>query len=258
MRVNLNLRSRTVEEMLGQKKSLHLSSFRFLLEQSRAELHALAESPAAVERAGRDAYPFVVLGLTMHDLLGRIEADCADVLKRHEAVPPERYLDAALYRSLVAESLDTAAMARSKLLWWLEGCNTLPFVRDRPLRRAHREFLMILERRLASSSAGMVERRNEALELCRMRGLVSSTVNERNEIEEDRLQQAAAEGAGPAALRLLVLAGADPCAWTRRGHWCAVMLASLNGHTDTVCAACCLLLLVEDIEKKVGSVCGEC
>jgi hypothetical protein len=232
--VNLNLRSRTVEELLGQKKSLHLSSFRFLLEESRAELSALAASDAAAERAARDSYPFVVLGLTMHDLLGSIETGCADALKRHEAVPPQSYLDSALYRSLVAESLDTALMARSKLRWWLEGSNTLDFVRARPLRRAHREYLMILERRLAASGASKVQRQREALELCRLRGLVSSTVDERNEIKEDRLQQAAAEGAGAAVLRLLVSAGADPNAWTRRGDWCAVMLASLNGHTDTV------------------------
>lgn len=234
MRVNLNLLSRTVEDLLSQKKALHLSSFRFLLEQSRAELNDLAECPAAKERAARDAYSFVVLKLSIRDLVRKIEEECADALKRHEAVPPERYLDDALYRALVAESLDTAAMARSKLRWWLEGSSTLPFVRDRPLRRAHREYQMILEQRLASSGEPPEKRRQMALDLCRMKGLVSSTVDERNEMKEDRLQQAAAEGAGEATLRLLVLAGSNPNAWTRRGDWCAVMLASLNGHTATV------------------------
>ncbi len=110
-------------------------------------LSALAASDAAAERTARDSYPFVVLRLTMHDLLGSIETGCADALKHHEAVPPQSYLDNARYRYLVAESLDTALMARSKLRWWLEGSNTLDFVRARPLRRAHRDYLMSCSRR---------------------------------------------------------------------------------------------------------------
>ena len=52
------------------------------------------------------------------------------------------------------------------------------------------------------------------------------------QLGEDSLQQAAAEGAGASALRLLVAAGADPCGWTEDSKWCPVMLAAQYGHLE--------------------------
>ncbi len=45
------------------------------------------------------------------------------VLELHRARAAADYSDDALYRSLVAESLEAASMAQSALRWWLRDAN---------------------------------------------------------------------------------------------------------------------------------------
>ena len=56
VRVNANLRSETVEQLLEKKKGMHLTFARLLADEVKAELERLAASVESLERKKRDAF----------------------------------------------------------------------------------------------------------------------------------------------------------------------------------------------------------
>ena len=166
--------------------------------------------------------------------------DCEQVEEvrgRHERWDGADYRDEDLHRSLEAEMLAARRAAASKLaLWRADGALGAEAAGAMRLGEAHTLWLGLLERRLAEAEAGGAgtegERREVALELCRVKGLVQRGADEVNEYGEARLLTAAAEGWRPRDLRLLVAAGAD-VRGTDAGGQTAVMCAAVGGHTAT-------------------------
>jgi ankyrin repeat protein len=118
LRVNANLKARTVEELLGQKKQAHLASFRQMQEELQFDLSRVARDGSAHVRMAVDKVnPH---SFTVDDLLGRILQQCQAVFERQRAVPNSEFARDEVFRSLVTEMLETRAFARSKLLAWLE------------------------------------------------------------------------------------------------------------------------------------------
>lgn len=144
-----------------------------------------------------------------------------------------RYMKDEIFRGLVTERLEAKSMAVSKLRLWLEDrILTLVEVVALPRRAAHRLLLLRLRAGLRAVSS-LEERRRQALELCRVRGLVQAEVDEVNELKETRFIVAAADGESTETLQLLCDAGADVHAVNGRGYN-ALMMAALNGHAEAV------------------------
>ena len=189
IRLNVNLKSRTCEELVAQKKQMHISSFEYLLDELAQELAELVASPDAASRALRDPLTRVA---NAGQLRSRIMEQCREVLRQHQAVPAELYLDDCMYRSLVAESLEVKEMGKYKFDLWLRGLEPGLFVQRKGLRMCHREWNLMQELQLASLRGG--ERAALALELCRSKGLLRHTIDERNGFGEAPLLTAAANG----------------------------------------------------------------
>ena len=204
VRVNANIKTLTVDEILGQKKAMHLASFRYLQGELQRDLEHVAGS-AGSSRLLTDTSPnkgsFSVRGLLRH-ILKQVQ----EVFERHCAVEASGYIGDDDYRALVTEMLDAKAFALSKLRWWLcDASQLISFKQPEPLRLAHRGWIAFLERMLPGSA----DRRGDALALCRAKGLLRRSVDEENELGEVILVCAAAEGWSVADLELLVDAGAS-------------------------------------------------
>jgi hypothetical protein len=232
LRVNANLKGLTLEQLRSQKKDRHLSSFRSMVDEVRKELGELAGSEEAAERCAKDANRQYDVKVNCHELVDKILAACNDCLKKQVEIPVEDYEDEAVFRGIVTRALETREMAVSKFRWWLKSTRRMSDVQDTPHTRAHREWIMWRERRV-DAIPSEDERRKELFSLCKLKGLVFNSLDERNELGEGPLHRAAAEGASKRSLRLLVKAKAN--LEERDGHErTALLLAALNGHTETV------------------------
>ena len=114
VRVSANLKALTVEELRTQKRDMHLTAFRYLLDEIRRELERIAREEGDLPaRIARDTFRVVSLkqfigwggreedlppGLsdgttitfTAEGLLARLAGAVEAVAARHAAVPPGR------------------------------------------------------------------------------------------------------------------------------------------------------------------------
>jgi hypothetical protein len=114
VRVNINLKTETVEELKEKKKRLHLVSARAMVEEVRYELGEWAASPEAAARLQRDATRRQGGVFTAASLASAVVEQGRAVMKRHEAKAVEEYVDDGAFRALVGEMLDTKACAKEK------------------------------------------------------------------------------------------------------------------------------------------------
>jgi uncharacterized protein len=229
----------SVEELLAQKKELHLSSFRFMLEEIRTYLFDSWERPEVKDRYEHDAFG---RRLPFKDFLNGIVEQCNQIFKKHEAIKPEDYVNDEVFQSLVFGMLEVKRMSKSKLdLWLYDQSEFIINVQDTELRYAHRQRLSQMKSRLTGmlqnsaqvESAGSDALSIAALDICRLEGLVIDHVNEMNELSEPKMIVAAADGWTSDNIRLLFHAKAKVESTDKKGN-SPIMVAASLGRTDTV------------------------
>jgi hypothetical protein len=224
VRVNINLGARTIDEALDQKKRRHLASFDHLIAETERKLDRIAE-----EYGPRGLIPDGCFAHFQVTLIHKIMHKVRNVRNDHDSKMAERYTDDGAYRGLVTEMLDTVSMAISTLrLFQEDESQVFNDILELSLRDAHRNLISYLERSMVGLKGE--EGRLTALRLCKLRGLVRESIDEKNEAGESPLLAAAAEGCiGRAAIRLLVAAGA-----ALDGK--AARTAGRNGHAEELAA----------------------
>lgn len=216
VRVNSNFRTETVEELVEKKKNLHLAAFRSNVHHLRNTLDSVAMAP--MMSAEGEGVPRITS--TIVDDLNIIN-DCKVVLRQHETISADRYIDDASYRSLVSQMLDCLSWANHKLLLFMHDPThvetPMETFKKFPLRKCHRLWLhyLLQRRRDAGDSAAASE---HALALLRAKGLVGSSISIRNELGEDRLEEAVADDWPGTDVDSLVAAGANVNAVDSDGH----------------------------------------
>jgi ankyrin repeat protein len=275
VKVNLNLKTETSEELKEKKKRLHVVSARAMVQELRYELGEWAKSAEAAARLEKDTtgkqsgiifstYPS---NFNLATFSGAIVKQCEDVVKRHEAAPLEEYVNDCTFRALVGEMLDTKAWANEKReLYMMDRSQYISFLQGFSLRQTHRRWLGFLNKTFGSAAAGSSERKFASLELLSSRGLALQGVDKKNVDGEGVMAQAGADGWQASDIAAAAAAGADVNATGSDGHngvanaarfGNAVSLAALlsaggnfkqnfsvfnaaeNGHTD------CLKLLLD-------------
>jgi hypothetical protein len=119
VRVNINLKTETTEELKEKKKKLHLVSVRAIVEEVRNELGEWATSAEAAARLEQ----WDATLLTVDALAAAIMKQCEDVLKRHEAASLMEYVNDGTFRALVNEILDTKEWAKEKKKLWMRDAS---------------------------------------------------------------------------------------------------------------------------------------
>jgi hypothetical protein len=232
VRVSANPNVPTMVEMLGRRKRLHRASFRQLCTGMERRLRKTAEEQCAEARLSCDPYRVCIFGgqtltHTVEGFLERIMDQVRQVLTRHEKATCEDYLDEQRYRALVGEMVEAGSGAESSLSLYLEDQNrNIRFMMQVSLRAAHRALASHVLRSMGRLEGK--ELRAAAERLCRLKGLLRESIGETNEVGEGPLVSAAADGvAGPAALALLITAGAEP-------NGDALRAAATHGNVEAV------------------------
>mmetsp|Transcript_89171 Transcript_89171/g.238053 ORF Transcript_89171/g.238053 Transcript_89171/m.238053 type:complete len:1095 (+) Transcript_89171:694-3978(+) len=233
VRVNSNLKTMTVEELVGMKKSMHLTTFKYLIEEVDVSLRERADKLQAFLRLASD--PSSDKHITVPIFLDCIVRQCRDVLSRHEALGPESYANDELYRTLVLEMEDVKFMAMSKLEEWIENKkgSFISFRMNAQLRTVQRRWILFLSQKMETLPKGNQDKKKIALQLCKVMGLIAESVSEKNELGETRLMAASAEGRSSKQISILVEAGAHVNE-TRPDGVTPLWLAAQFGHERTL------------------------
>ncbi len=207
VRVNANLKARSLTELEEAKKTMHVAAFRYLLGELGKDLGELAAGEKAQEKKkaetgiANDHYggtdfegKKISRGGTLEALCEGIMEDCHAILTKHEGLSAADFLDDGVYRYLVAEALETKEMGKIKFLLWLHGTEAAGWINAfKHLKECHREWNLMQQRKLAEIEEGE-GRAAAALSLCRSTGLVRREIGERNNFGETPLMRAAADG----------------------------------------------------------------
>jgi hypothetical protein len=239
VKVNLNLKTETVEELKEKKKRLHLVSARAMVEEVRYELGEWAMSEEVQARGKRDVW---CNSSDIGYFVQQIVWQCSNVVKRHEAASLDDYVDDSAFRALVSEILDAKAWAKEKTeLWLKDSSQNIEFVLGLSLRDCHRLWLSFLQQSVLSSHLA-----SAGLELLKSRGLVKRSVDSEVDAgEESTLMQAGGDGWSAIDIYAAAAAGADVGA-SIESSCCCVWHAARYGHRETIVA---LLEVKSDVNK---------
>ena len=115
VRVNANNASRTVEQIVGQKKEMHLTAFDYCIEELQRDMQS--QQHVFDERSKRDA-AFIVKSCNsrcFQVFVRLILEECKGFLSLHAAMKAEDLLEDEKYRAAVVEMLEVKKMAKSNL-----------------------------------------------------------------------------------------------------------------------------------------------
>jgi ankyrin repeat protein len=247
VKVNLNLKAETVDELKEKKKRLHLVSARAMVEELRHELGEWAASAEAAARLQRDTSRNQGGKFTTATLSAAIIEQCASVLKRHQDVDVDEYVNDGVFRALMSEMLDAKAWAKEKKELWMRELLTAPIyaLQGWSLRECHRMWQTFLRKRI-DTVAGSLDQASSGVELLISQGLVKRGVRgEKNADGEDLMVQAGSDGWAAVYIHAALAAGADVGAIDRGGGNC-MWHAAQYGHVDTMAA---LLSARVDVNK---------
>jgi hypothetical protein len=118
VRVNMNIKSDTTTEFEERKKSLHISSFEYLIEELERDLNFKLSDNATIERAKRDDH---CNELSVEDFAKGIVVLCKKTLEEHRALKCEDFRKAETFRALVVESLEVKEQAEAMFECWMKG-----------------------------------------------------------------------------------------------------------------------------------------
>jgi ankyrin repeat protein len=247
VKVNLNLKTETLEELKEKKKRLHLVSARAMVEEVRYELGEWAKSAEAAARLQKDPYRNIGGTFTAATLAAAVVKQCEDVVKRHEAATLQEYVEDGTFRALVGEMLDAKAWTNEKKeLWMRDASQYICFLQGWSLRECHRQWMTFQNRIIDRTSAGSSEKKSASLQLLVSRSLVKrGVVGEVNADGEDVMVQAGGDGWSAIEIHAAHAAGADVAAVDTSGY-SGLWNAARYGHKESLAA---LLEVKGDVDK---------
>jgi hypothetical protein len=192
--VNINLKTETVEQLTGKKKSMHISAFKSVIDETKQWMQAYAEEDGRLQaRAATDnGY-----GKFNIDLSYFISDTIDQMLESKDAdakLPDSNYVDDLKYKALVTRMLSTQDWAKQKLKLWLENEQTnFQTMWNCRLKTAHREWLTFLKQQQhAVAAAGSDQRRRAAVKILQCKGLMVTDDASTEEADGEPLIYAAA------------------------------------------------------------------
>ena len=142
VRVSVNLKAERLEQLEEKKKSLYVTGFQFRVNELRQQLRDEASAGNAEARLKSDKDDQGMHWEKEYSVESYIEAQVNKVeavMERHRSLAAADCSDDALYRSLVAESLEVTSMAQSALQLWLRNVLwKIHKLEKKPLLECHR------------------------------------------------------------------------------------------------------------------------
>ncbi len=222
VRVNVNLKIETLEDLLQKKKTTHLTSFRMLCEESRVKLAALLHDQACGHADG----------LSLIDVVTK-QLDA--IVQQHQVLSSNEYADDLKYSQLVTHKMQVIVWSKEKLLLWLESARDISVTNDSSilslsLAESHRLWQIVLHKKFAAAACGSIERKQTAIQLLQSRG-VMNCADANDAVDRIPLVVKAAVENWSASDVDYLLAAFEV---RMRPGWSPVMAAAANGHADTL------------------------
>jgi hypothetical protein len=246
VKININLKAQTIEDMIQKRQQMHNASFDFLVDSVRKDIMKIAEDGNAESRLKKDKLNFRKgkgKEYTVELLVDRITEQVEKKKQEHNAISAQDFLDNDVFRGLVIEMLDTDAMARSKMRLYLEDESLyISDLLDLSLSAAHRMRISHALKTLAEKEDEEKERAAEAI--CYLKGLIIRQPQKNPRVSA--LIKATSNGLGYKDLELLVGTGISINACDEDGET-ALFVAAQCG--DFGCIES-LVALKADVDKR--------
>jgi len=199
--VNINLQTLTVEQLRGKKKSMHLTAFKSIIDETQQWMQAYAEEGGRVKARAATDKKFAESGNHFSEIIPAFISDTMhqmrEIKNADAKLPDDDYVKDLKYKALVTRMLSSQAWAKQRLFLWLENQETnFGSVRNTPLKSAHRQWLSFLKQRQHKvAGAGSDERKAAAVKILQCKGLmVSDSVSTEDADGEPLIYAAAADG----------------------------------------------------------------
>jgi ankyrin repeat protein len=236
VKVNLNLKTETVEEQKERKKRMHLVSMHAVVEEVRYDLFEWSKSAEAAARLQQDK-PSDKPITPVTTLVQNIMSQCEDVVKRHKMATWEEYVDDGTFLALASDMRDTKAWAKEKKeLWMQDVSQNIDRLLDRSLLECHLLFQSFLQKVIDTTAAGSSERSTASFQLLLSRGIMMQGLNaDANKCNKDGFSPiyVAAQNNQADLITLLAYAGGDVNKCDTDGI-SPVLVAASKNHTDCI------------------------
>ena len=217
VRVNINLKTETLEQLLGKKKSMHIAAFKSLIDETKQWLHAYAEDGGRAQARAATDKMYGVWDFDLSLFISKTLEDMQTMKDAHVKLPDDDYVNDLKYKALVTRMLSSQEWAKQKLRLWLENQETnIRTVGNTPLKSAHRQWLSFLKQRQhAVAVAGSVERKTAAVKILQCKGLMVTHDASTEEADgEPLIYAAAADGWALDDLQVMTCARCSGAAWS--------------------------------------------
>ena len=198
VRININLKTETVEQLLGKKKSMHVSAFKSVIDETKQWMQEYAEEGGrALSRAATDK-EYGVSGRDISWLISETVKQLQKIKNADAKLPDDHYVNDLQYKALVSRMLSSQEWAKQKLWLWLENQETnIKLIGSWfSLKALHQQWLSFLKQRQYSvADAGSSMRKTAAVKILQCKGLMVTDNASTEEADgEPLLYAAAAEG----------------------------------------------------------------
>ena len=218
VRVNINLKTETLEQLLGKKKSMHIAAFKSVIDETKQWLHAHAEEGDRVQTRAATDKNYRPTGWGSLSWFISKTLEHMQTMKDADAkLPDDDYVNDLKYKALVTRMLSSQEWAKQKLRLWLENQETnISAVGNTPLKSAHRQWLSFLKQRQhAVAVAGSVERKTAAVKILQCKGLMVTHDASTEEADgEPLIYAAAADGWALDDLQVMTSPRCSGAAWS--------------------------------------------
>jgi hypothetical protein len=169
VRININIKGETVEQLTGKKKSMHITAFKSANGDTEHWMRAsIADNHHQIKhRADADKLRWFI-EKTINQLV--------EIKEEDEQLSDDVFVNDLKYRALVTRMLSSQECAKQKLWLWYENQESnIVDVGVLSLKSAHRQWLSFLKQRQhAVAEDGGDERRCAAVKILQCKGLMTS------------------------------------------------------------------------------------
>jgi hypothetical protein len=190
VRININLKTETSEQLKGKKRSMHMTAFKSLIDETVQWFHSMEGRVQSRATTDKTYNEYSNISSLIDSTIEQMQS-----IKGEDALlSDDDYVNDIKYKALVTRMLSSQAWAKQKLMLWLENQQTvIAHIIHTPLRSAHREWLAFLKQRQhAVASAGSDERKNAAVKILQCKGLMVTENASTEEADGEPLIYAAA------------------------------------------------------------------
>ena len=195
--ISINLKTETVEELTGKKKSMHVTAFKSVIEETKQWMHAYAEVGGRAQARAVTDKEYGKYGMDISQFISETVKHMQEIKEADAKLPDSDYVNDLKYKALVTRMLSSQEWAKQKLWLWLDKQETNIWgVGHTPLKSAHRQWLSFLKQRQhAVAVAGSDERKTAAVKILQCKGLmVTDNVSTEEADGEPLIYAAAADG----------------------------------------------------------------